>query len=170
MTFTSLNSAIIRWAISFLFILAVTSCSQQKQETSELQLPISLNEVMVALVNQAADPIWVAAWRNPQTDRDWRNLEYLGYQLEVAGALLTIPGTGPYDKEWVSRPEWPTFASQLKEAGILARDAARDKDLVLLNTAGDRIVEVCESCHTAYKLTVPTGGLFGELSPTPPVN
>ena len=32
-------------------------------DTNAAQLPISHNEVMVALVNHAADPIWVAAWR-----------------------------------------------------------------------------------------------------------
>ena len=65
----------------------------------------------------AADPIWVASWKNPQTDRDWRNLEYLGYQLEIAGSLLTIPGTEPLDKEWVAKPGWKEFALQLKNAG-----------------------------------------------------
>ncbi len=27
------------------------------------RLPVSLNDVMVALVNEAADPLWVAAWK-----------------------------------------------------------------------------------------------------------
>ena len=32
------------------------------------RLPVSLNEVMVALVNHSAVPIWLADWRNPETD------------------------------------------------------------------------------------------------------
>ena len=54
------------------------------------RLPVSLNEVMVALVNHSADPIWLAAWRNPETDKDWRNLERMAYQLQVAGALCEL--------------------------------------------------------------------------------
>lgn len=144
-----------------------TDVAQTEVEVPQPQLPISLNEVMVALVNQAADPIWIASWQNPETDRDWRNLEYLGYQLEVAGALLKIPGTGPFDKEWVARPRWAEFSDELRAAGTMAKLAADQKDLVALNKAGDAIVEVCEACHIEYKLVLPTGGIFGELSPVP---
>ena len=159
--------------VSIVSLSILFGCSENEENNSAsanqqpLILPISLNEIMVALVNQSADPIWVASWRNPQNDQEWRNLEYLGYQLEVAGSLLTIPGTGPYDKQWTANPQWTVYAAQLKESGILARQAAEKKDLVLLNAAGDRIVEVCESCHKEFKLALPTGGLFGELSPTP---
>jgi hypothetical protein len=67
---------------------------------------------MVALVNHAADPIWVAAWRSPESDSDWRNLERMAVQLEVGGALLAIPGTGPNDQEWVADPAWQAWASK----------------------------------------------------------
>ena len=51
-----------------------------------VRLPVSLNEVMVALVNHAANPIWLAGWRNPQTDDDWRELAHDASQLRLAGA------------------------------------------------------------------------------------
>jgi len=137
------------------------------QSSSEAKLPVSINEVMVALVNQAADPIWVADWKNPQSDRDWRNLEYLGYQLEIAGALLTMPGTGPMDKEWVSKSGWKGFAKALSEAGKAAKSAATQRNINQLHAAGNQIVDVCEGCHKEYKLALPTGGIFGELSPLP---
>ncbi len=60
----------------------------QAEENEEFTLPISINEVMASLINHSADPIWVAAWRNPETDRDWRELEHLARQLQVGGALL----------------------------------------------------------------------------------
>ncbi len=129
-------------------------------------LPVSLNELMVALINQAADPIWVAAWKNPQTDKDWRNLEYVAYQLEVGGELLKIPGTGPMDKTWTDDPKWQDFADQLSNAGSKALSAIEAKNVVAVGLAGDTIVEVCESCHIAFKPAIPTGNKFGELSPT----
>ena len=87
------------------------------QAAEPFRLPVSLNEVMVALVNHSADPIWLAAWRNPESDKDWRNLERMAYQLQVAGALLVIPGNGPKDDEWTSNPQWAAWASQLEAAG-----------------------------------------------------
>ena len=130
------------------------------------QLPVSLNQVMVALVNDAADPIWVAAWRNPESERDWRALERLGRQLEIGGALLTVPGTGPMDAAWTSEQGWTAWSEELRLAGAGAVAAAEARDVEAISLAGDRIVEVCEGCHMQYKPDLPTGGEFGELSPT----
>ena len=130
------------------------------------RLPVSLNEVMVALVNHSADPIWLAAWRNPETDKDWRNLERMAYQLQVAGALLVIPGNGPMDEEWTSDPQWTAWSNQLEAAGDRAVKAVAARDLTRISSSGDEIVEICEGCHMAFKPDLPTSGMFGELSPT----
>ena len=129
-------------------------------------LPVSLNTVMVALINHAADPIWVAAWRSPESDADWRELERMAVQLEVGGALLKMPGIGPNDLEWATNPEWQQWASALQQAGAQAAVAVRDRDIDAIGGAGDRIVETCEGCHVEFKPDLPTGGQFGELSPT----
>ena len=148
------------------------------QESAELQeqvplpaaaimrLPVSLNSVMVALVNQAADPIWVAAWRNPASDADWRELERRAVQLELSGALLTVPGTGPLDDTWTGNPNWQRWAEQLREVGADAVTAVRSRDIDRISAVGDAVVAVCEGCHMDFKLALPTGGEFGELSPT----
>lgn len=128
-------------------------------------LPVSLNTVMVALINHAADPIWVAAWRSPETDLDWRELERMAVQLEVGGALLKMPGIGPNDLEWATNPGWQAWATALQQAGAQASVAARDRDTEAIAGAGDRIVETCEGCHIEFKPDLPTGGQFGELSP-----
>lgn len=130
------------------------------------RLPVSLNEVMVALVNHSADPIWLAAWRNPQSDKDWRNLERMAYQLQVAGALLVIPGNGPMDEEWTSDSRWTAWASQLESAGDRAVKAVAARDITRIASSGDQIVEICEGCHIDFKPDLPTSGMFGELSPT----
>jgi len=131
-----------------------------------LSLPVSLNTLMVALINNAADPIWVAAWRNPQTDQDWRELERMAVQLEVGGALLSVPGTGPEDQEWVADPAWQAWADKLQQAGIHAVSVVKARDLAGVASVGDEIVEICEGCHMQFKPALPTGGEFGELSPT----
>lgn len=136
------------------------------QAAEPFRLPVSLNAVMVALVNHSADPIWLAAWRSPQSDKDWRNLERMAYQLQVAGALLVVPGSGPQDEEWTSDPQWITWADQLEQAGARAVQAVSAQDIEQIAKSGDEIVDICEGCHIAFKPDLPTSGMFGELSPT----
>jgi len=122
---------------------------------------------MASLINHSADPIWVAAWKNPRSDEDWRELEHLARQLQVGGALITIPGTGPVDTMWTGRTEWVEYAEELSAAAGRAVNAARSKDVELIARAGDEIVEVCESCHIEFKPDLPTMNIYGELSPLP---
>ena len=149
-------------------VALLVGCGEQAppDPQSVTRLPVSHNEVMVALVNQSADPIWVAAWRNPQTEDDWRTLERLAYQLQIAGALLVMPGTGPNDDAWAADPNWRDFANQLMNAGAGAVVAANSRDVEAISAAGDQIVEVCEGCHFAFKPDVPSGGMYGTSSPT----
>lgn len=157
-------------------VLMLSACGQpdtqpetvveQAAPSPEFRLPVSLNEVMVSLVNHAADPIWVAAWRNPESDREWRELERLANQLEIGGELLKVPGTGPMDAEWVNDDLWLGWADELRRAGQLAASAVASRQVDQVAAAGDRIVEVCEGCHMDFKPDLPTGGQFGELSPT----
>lgn len=137
---------------------------------TEVSLPVSLNEVMVALVNHAADPIWAATWNNPETDRDWRELERLAYQIQIGGALMQYPGTGPLDAEWVADARWMEWSQQMSNDGRRAVNALRSRDMDLIFDAGSRLVETCEACHTAFRPDIPTMGMFGELSQLPPVS
>lgn len=151
--------------VALLFLLA--GCMQQASQQEEFQLPISINEAMASLINHSADPIWVAAWKNPRSDEDWRELEHLARQLQVGGALITIPGTGPVDPMWTGRAEWIEYAEELSAAAGRAVNAARSRDVELIARAGDEIVEVCESCHIDFKPDLPTMNIYGELSPLP---
>ena len=154
----------------FLFVavllLIMQGCIPEPQEVAELRLPISINEVMASLINHSADPIWVAAWKNPQSDREWRELEHLARQLQLGGSLLSIPGTGPVDSMWTSRAEWGEYAQELTEAAARAVNAARSRDTELIARAGDEIVAICEGCHGDFKADLPTMNIYGELSPT----
>lgn len=155
-----------RITILFLTLFGLTSCEPAAEESIEVRLPISINEVMASLINHSADPIWIAAWRNPQNEKDWRELEHLSRQLQVGGALLAVPGTGPLDEDWTGDANWRDHAQQLSAAAGRAVNAAQSKDIVLIQRAGDDIVEVCESCHIEFKPALPTMNIYGELSPT----
>lgn len=154
----------------------LTACGGDSGGSSELvhaqvpaqaRLPVSINEVMASLINHSADPIWIAAWRNPQTDEDWRELEHLARQLQLGGALLSIPGTGPLDDEWTANESWVGYANQLSAAAAGAVNAARSRDVQLISRSGDQIVDICEGCHIDFKPDLPTMNIYGELSPLP---
>jgi hypothetical protein len=167
MKLSNIKNQIVRLVLVCGVALGVASCSQSDSASgAAVQLPISINEVMASLINHSADPIWVAAWRSPQSDEDWRELEHLAHQLQVGGALLTIPGTGPADEEWTSNNEWRGFANQLSAAAGEAVAAAQARNVQQISKAGDDIVDVCESCHIEFKPSVPTMNIYGELSPT----
>jgi hypothetical protein len=155
----------IATCLSVSFVLLLSGCGGMNQREAVMTLPVSHNEVMVALVNHAADPIWVAAWSNPKNEKEWRNLEHLAYQLQIGGALLQMPGTGPLDLQWSRDPQWQVWAGRLTTAGRQAGAAAIRRDVAAIGKAGDRIVETCEGCHLVFKPSLPTGGKFGELSP-----
>ena len=157
----------------FLLVLAaiaVGGCGASAETTEAveptLRLPVSLNDMMVALINHSADPIWVADWNEPKDDREWRELERHAYQLRVGGSLLAFPGTGPVDDEWVAEPGWAKWANDLRDAGTEAIQAIQKRDHVAIRVAGDRLVEACEGCHIEFKFAMPTGGKFGELPVT----
>lgn len=137
--------------------------SDGAHEAGMSRLPVSINEVMVAMVNQAADPIWGAIRNNPQTERDWRELERLSYQIQIGGALLAVPGTGPLDDAWVANPQWRQLANQLSQDGVRAVNAVRSRNMDLMKRAGDQLIETCEACHRAFKPDLPTLDMFGEL-------
>ncbi len=134
--------------------------------SSSFRLPVSINDVMVALVNDAANPIWVAAWHQPSSDAEWNALERRAYQLKLAGSLIAYPGTGGLDDKWAAKPAWRRWSNELRDAGTEAIEAVESRDLERIGLVGDRIVEVCEGCHIEFKLPYPTGGKFGELAPT----
>ncbi len=144
---------------------AYLESSRPVEDNWSIMLPVSLNEVMVALVNDAADPIWHADWEPPANEAGWRALERHAYQLEIAGTLLTVPGTGPLDRYWVSNPQWIYYAERLSATGAKAREALAQRDNAAIRAVGNELVEVCEGCHIALKPDEPTGGKYGELPP-----
>lgn len=167
--YTQFKKQLLYGSLTVLIITGLVACGGNSEPT-QVRLPISINEVMASLINHSADPIWVAAWRNPQSESDWRELEHLARQLQVGGALLAIPGTGPMDEEWTSNEEWVSYASDLSDAAGRAVNATRSRDVGLITRSGDEIVDICEGCHIDFKPDFPTMNIYGELSPLPSDN
>ncbi len=125
-----------------------------------ITLPVSLNAVMVSLVDHASEPLWLDAYDPPSSDARWSEAEYNAYQMAVSGKLIQLAGTGPNDIDWVANPEWKTFADEMSAAGMNALNASQAKDVKALNEAGDRLVASCESCHKKFKPSLTSMGLY----------
>ena len=150
----------------------VASCSAPPQEKKAeappvapepagVPLKVSINAVMVGMVDHAAHSIWDAAVpeKAPKNDKAWDEVAHHAIQLAAAGSIISMAGTGKADAEWVKKPEWQRYASELAVAGAEAWDASQRKDLKAISAVGDKIVEVCEGCHKVYKGDLPTEGI-----------
>jgi hypothetical protein len=126
-----------------------------------VSLAISINALMVALVDHASHELWDAGreGRAPKTDQEWEELEHHGQQLAAAGTLISLGGTGQADAGWVVKPDWKPHAQQLTDTAMRAVRAAHDKNLQALMKAGDDLTDVCESCHKEFKPTLPSEGI-----------
>jgi hypothetical protein len=88
-------------------VLISVACSQPAPPPAPPQAPppapamvapkLSLNAVMVAVVDHAAHGIWNVDAKPPKTDQEWGELEEHAIQLASAATLISISGTGPSD-------------------------------------------------------------------------
>jgi hypothetical protein len=132
----------------------------QPEGTNAAPLKTSINALMVALVDHAAHEIWEAGSAERLTGRDWQTVEQHAIQLVAAGALISLPGTGPMDKGWVASPAWAGLASKLTDGGLAALAAVEKSDQRALRAAGEAIVDTCFGCHEVFKPDAPTEGLM----------
>lgn len=128
--------------------------------SAPLALPISLNEVMVALVDFAADGVWrPGASETPLTERQWLYVEQDATNVVASATLITFPGTGVNDAEWVTQEDWRNWSREMQAAALQARAAAKARDQAALKVAGDALVETCMACHRQYKPGLPAMGV-----------
>jgi Cytochrome C' len=122
---------------------------------------VSINAVMVALVDHAAHNLWEVEreGKAPKSDADWANVVEHAIQIAAAGPAITVGGTGASDAVWVKAPSWRAHAQRMSDAGVAALKAANSKNLEGLVTANGQLVEACEACHKEFKPALPTEGI-----------
>jgi hypothetical protein len=126
---------------------------------------VSLNEIMVYVVDTHANEIWDAAMVPPANDAAWKSLNRAAVALAAAGSLTKVSGNGPKDQMWTEQADWITHSQALSDAGLAAMKAVEDKDPAALSKAGDQLVVSCINCHREYKLDVPTIWTERQLPP-----
>ena len=176
----------VRHAVVSLGVVLLAACSGQESAPSQpaaaapepapaavRELPVSLNAVMVGMVDNASDPLFEVgnavreggSGKAPKTDDDWRNVEYHAYEMIVSGRIMQIPGTGPKDKEWTSDPNWKSFADALTDVGFQMLQKAQAKSTDGFAELGDALVDACEGCHKVFKPSIPTMRIMHKPDP-----
>lgn len=129
-------------------------------EPAALNLPIPINAVMVALVDFAADGVWRPAANDfGLSDQQWLLAEQDAYNLIASATLITTPGTGTNDLQWVQDPDWRRWAQEMQVVALEAKAAIDAKDQERLGLVGDRLVEICQACHQKFKPDLPGMGI-----------
>ena len=109
---------------------------------------MSVNDLMIEIVTPATNTLW--GIEDPQTDADWQTFIDAADLVVEAGRTIKVGGTGPNDNEWAANTEWDQFADQMIQAGVDARQAAENKDVEAMYTAGEVLYPPCEGCHNQY--------------------
>ncbi len=126
---------------------------------------VSLNEIMVYVVDTHSNELWDAAMAPPSTDEGWKQLQRAAVAIATAGSLTKLSGSGPKDQQWTQQADWSTHSQALSDAGLAAVHAVRDRNVQAIAQAGDQVVLTCINCHREYRLDVPTIWTERQLPP-----
>jgi hypothetical protein len=124
-----------------------------------LAVPVSILDLMRASVEIPADGIWAAQGAEMLGDDDWLLADEDSVSLAGAATLISKPGTGKNDRQWVANADWQSWVRDLQETAVRIRAAAKAKDLSLFSTSADHLSEICQSCHTKYRPEAPSDGV-----------
>jgi hypothetical protein len=116
---------------------------------------VSLNEIMVYVVDTHANEIWDAAMKPPVNDDGWKALNRAAVVLAASGGLTKVSGNGPKDQQWTGQKDWARHSQSLADAGVAVVQAVHDRSPDELSKAGDQLVLSCITCHREYRLEVP---------------
>ena len=150
--------------------LFVSACStppaeQAAQQAADAYKPvISLNQIMVNIVDPHSHEIWDASAKAPKTDEEWRNVRHAAVTLAAGGSLTSMSGNGPKDQVWRSQKDWGRLSQAVSDAGLAATEAVQNRNVAALSKAGDQLLQACLTCHKEYKLVIP------ELSADPEIH
>ena len=131
---------------------------------------LSVKAVMRHVVNPAAELYWKAAGEvdseagaakrvpKPGDDARWAATLDAAYQLQEAGAALTLPVHARDADQWMKR------SKQLADAGAQAVAAAEAKDEAKTFDAGSALYDSCFACHAKY-IPRPANSLYNQKLP-----
>jgi hypothetical protein len=113
------------WLLAVFLAAGGSSAQQQpspapasKAQATSLPLAkpeVSINAVMVGLVDHAAHNLWDVEreGRAPKSESEWEIVAEHAIQVAAAGPAITVGGTGPTDSAWVASASWRAHAQRI---------------------------------------------------------
>jgi hypothetical protein len=156
-------------ALLTLGLLSIGGCSTPPAEPTGAETPtaaaapagsdyapvVTLNEIMVYVIDPHSNELWDASMRPPTSDEGWSALQRGAVAVAAAGSLTRLSGNGPNDQRWTAQADWAAHSQAMADAGQATLAAVRARDTAALSKAGDQLVLSCINCHREYKLDVP---------------
>ncbi len=159
--FTALIAALVFVMVALAVLSIVLANNAQAAEDQDFPVPVSVNALMVTMIDHSAHYIWdYAALEEMMLEEEWLAIEYYSIQLAAAGPLITMGGTGELDNTWALSPQWLGYSMDMSNAAMKSLNAARLQDKALLQNAGDELLDSCLGCHRAFKPETPTEGVI----------
>ncbi|PCJ43604.1 MAG: hypothetical protein COA71_01665 [SAR86 cluster bacterium] len=159
--FAALISSLVLLMLALFVLSVVLANSADAAESQDFPVPVSVNALMVTMIDHSAHYIWdYAALEDMMLEEEWLAVEYYSIQLAAAGPLMTLGGTGEFDNAWAISPQWLSYSMDMSNAAMKALNAARLQDKFLLETAGDELLDACLACHRAFKPEIPSEGVI----------
>jgi hypothetical protein len=116
---------------------------------------VSINRVMVDLVNDHATLLWDSDINQPDTDMDWQELRHAATAVAASGSITAMGGTGPGDMEMAAQDDWVRLSQAMTTVGARMLTAVQERNYDQLQLLGSELVNTCVNCHNVYRLDVP---------------
>jgi cytochrome c556 len=122
---------------------------------------------MAGAINRSSNTIFgIAVSADRPTDEEWVRVGEAAIILTGAATLISIPGTGPRDAEWVANPRWRVLSSEMQAAAMAVGSASSRNDRNALTEATARLAQSCQSCHLEFSGRLVTSGSQAEPATT----
>ena len=160
-------------SILFLLPLALLSCTTRTSpEAAPQEVHATLNQLMQGVIYTAANVVFLPQYENPgalerppskqpamATDPlvsvfgGWQAIENASLALAESANLLLVPGRACSNgvPAPIDDPTWSKFVRELRDAGLKAYAAAKEKDQDKMTEISEVVNDACVHCHRKWR-------------------
>lgn len=118
-----------------------------------LPLLVPYAGLMVGIVDWSSYGVFYLATQDTVLNEDdWTAVGLAAVNLIATSTLLSMPGSGPDDRQRVEHPDWLRRVSDFQNANLLVLAAVQRRDRPAFDRAADLLAETCQSCHRQFKV------------------
>jgi hypothetical protein len=134
--------------VTFMGVLVACTAKQPPAPAAPAEPPLEVlattRQVMLGITIPTSDVVFQVGAKAPADDMEWEKVAANAAALAESGNLLMV-GTRVVDRgDWIKHAR--ALVATAKEAG----QAAQEKNVDKVLAAGDKIYEVCDTCHKKY--------------------